>query len=95
MYHAKDCLWPAIAHLLTMLLRSLLRHFAPPTNANYARSELFAKANIGFHLVAAVLGPCACGPVVHMKSPSLSSLRAQCLLKQKSAFNPCRDFMLS
>ena len=39
-------------------LRSLLRHFAPPTNATYARSALFAKANIGFRLFAAGLRPC-------------------------------------
>ena len=30
----------------------LQRCFAPPTNANYARSSLFAKANIGFRLFA-------------------------------------------
>ena len=40
-------------------LRSLLRHFAPPTNANYALSSLFAKANIGFRLFAAGLWPCS------------------------------------
>ena len=48
MYHTKGPFWPAIAHLLAMSLCSLLRHFAPPTNANYAQSALFAKANIGF-----------------------------------------------
>ena len=48
MCRAKSCLWPSIAHLLTMSLHSLLRHFTPPTNANYAQSMLFAKANIGF-----------------------------------------------
>ena len=92
---AKGRLWPAIAHLLAMSLRSLLRHFAPPTNANYALSSLFAKANIGFCLFAAGLGPQACGPAVPMKSPSPSSLGARCLLKQTSAFAQCWDFMLS
>ena len=77
---AKGRLWPAIAHLLAMSLRSLLQHFAPPTNANYALSSLFAKANIGFRLFAASLGPRACGPAVRMKSPSPSSLGARCLL---------------
>ena len=64
LYRAKGRLWPAMAHLLTVSLRSLLRHFAPPTNANYARSELFAKANIGFRLFAAGLGPRANGVAV-------------------------------
>ena len=95
MYRAKGPFWPAITHLLATSLCSLLQQFAPPTNANYAQSMLFAKANIGFHLFAAGLGPRACGPAVRMKSPSPSSLGAQCLLKQTSAFAPCRDFMLS
>ena len=95
MYCAKGPFWPAIAHLLATSLRSLLRHFAPPTNANYARSALFAKANIGFRLFAAGLGPRACGPVVRMKSPSPSSHGARCLLKQTSALARCRDFMVS
>ena len=95
MCHAKGSLWPGIAHLLAMLLCSLLQHFTPPTNANYARSALFAKANIGFRLFAAGLGPRACGPAVLIKFPSPSSLGAQCLLKQTSAFAQCRDFMLS
>ena len=86
MCRAKGSLWPAIAHLLATSLRPLLRHFAPPINANYVRSALFAKANIGFHLFAAGLGPRACGPAVRMKSPSPSSL---------GAFARCRDFMLS
>ena len=88
-------LWPAITHLLAMSLRSLLQHFTPPTNTNYAWSQLFSKANIGFHLFAAGLGLQACGPAVCMKSLLPSSLRAQCLLKQTSAFARCQDFMLS
>ena len=69
MYHAKGPFWPAIGHLLATSLRSLLRHFAPPANANYARSALFAKANIGFRLFAAGLGPLTCSPVVEHEIP--------------------------
>ena len=65
MCRAKGRLWPLHAHLLATSLRSLLRHFAFPTNANYAQSSKFAKANLGFRLftVASVriLGPAACG----------------------------------
>ena len=69
MYHAKGPFWPAITHLLAMSLCSLLRHSAPPTNANYARSALFAKANIFFRLFAAGLGPQACSPSVEHETP--------------------------
>ena len=52
------------------------RHFAPcfdisllPPRANFTRSALFAKANIGFRLFAVGLGPRACGPVVEHEIP--------------------------
>ena len=92
MCRAEGRLWPLYAHLLATSLRSLLRHFAFSTNANYARSSNFAKANLGFRLFAAAL---VVGPAVRMKSPSPSSLGARCLLKQTSAFAQCQDFMLS
>ena len=84
MCHAKGRLWPAMAHLLATSLHSLLRHFAPPTNANYALSSLFAKANISFRLFAVGLGPQACGPVVRMKSQSPSSLGARSSMLAKA-----------
>ena len=95
MYRAKGRLWPLHAHLLATSLRSLLRHFAFPIDANYTQSSKFAKANLDFHLFVSSHGPWAFGPVVCMKSPSPSSLGAQCLLKQTSAFARCWDFMLS
>ena len=90
MCRTKGPLWPAIAHLLTTSVTLL----APPTNANYARSTLFAKANIGFRLFAEGLGPRACGPAVHMKSPSPLGARFVHYMN-KSAFTQCWDFMLS
>ena len=47
-----------------------------PPCANYARSTLFAKANIGFCLFVAGLGPRACGPAVEHEIPIPVSLGA-------------------
>ena len=69
MYHAKGPFWPTITHLVATSLRFLLRHFAPPTNANYAQSALFAEANIGFRLFAASLSPQACSSAVEHEIP--------------------------
>ena len=66
MYHTKGCLWPLHAHLLTMSLRSLLQHFAFPTNANYARTSKFAT---GFCLFASGHGPWGFGLVVEHEIP--------------------------
>ena len=93
MYHAKGPFWPTITHLLATSLRSLLQHFAPPTNANYARSVLFAEANIGFCLFAAGLSPQACSSAVEHEIPIPVFARSMMSAKT-SAFARCQDFML-
>ena len=76
MYRAKGHLWPLHTHLLAMSLRSLLRHFAFPTDANYARSSKFAEANLGFHLFASRHGPRALSPEVEHEIPILVFTRS-------------------
>ena len=89
MYRAKG-----IAHLLATSLCSLLRHFAPPTNSNYARSALFAKANIGFRLFAAGLGPRACGPAVEHEIPIPVFARSSMFAKANVGFRSMPGFLL-
>ena len=91
-YCAKGPSWPAIAHLLAMSLRSLLLHSAPPTNANYARSTLFAKANISFRLFAVGLGPQACGPAVEHEIPIPISARSSMFAKANIGFHSMPGF---
>ena len=92
MYRAKGPFWPAIAHLLVMSLCSLLRYSAPPTNANYARSALFAKANIGFRLFAAGLFPQACSPAVEHEIPIPIFARSLMFAKANIGFRSMPGF---
>ena len=69
MYHDKGLFGlPSLIYLQCRFAICFDISLLPPC-ANYARSVLFAKANIGFPLFAAGLGPRACGPVVEHEIP--------------------------